>query len=236
MTTQTLSRAHAATDTDTSLDAAAAVFAGQRRRLFAIAYRVLGNWTEAEDVVQDVWLRWQGCDRGTVLHPSAFLATTATRVAINARQSARVRRETSVGDWPSEPVDTSGADGSTSERPGAVEHGIQLVLEHLTPTERAAYLLREAFAYPYARIAAALRISEVNARQIVSRAGRHIAGRRRGCANPDEHRQLLLAFVEAARSGDVDPLETLLISDLRATSCARRPPRRRDVELADVPA
>jgi RNA polymerase sigma-70 factor, ECF subfamily len=220
---------------DLSLDAAAAVFAGQRRRLFGIAYRVLGNWTDAEDVVQDVWLRWQGCDRGTVRHPAAFLATTTTRMAINASQSARVRRETSVGDWPSEPVDTSGTPRSTAERDGALEHGIQLLLEQLTPTERAAYLLREAFAYPYARIASMLHISEVNARQIVSRAGRRIASGRPGSVNPTAHRPLLQAFVDAAQSGDAHGLEALLVTGLHTTSCSRRPARR-DAAIAEVPA
>jgi RNA polymerase sigma-70 factor, ECF subfamily len=223
MSSRTLTEHRSSTPADGSLDAAATVFAAQRRRLFGIAYRVVGSWTDAEDVVQDVWLRWQGCDRSRVRYPSAFLATTTVRMAINASQSARVRRETSVGDWPSEPVDTTGTPGSTADRERALERAILLVLAQLTPTERAAYLLREAFAYPYARIASVLQVTEVNARQIVSRAGRHVARGRAGSVSPAAHRRLLQAFVGAAERGDVDGLEALLVSGLHATGCRRGP-------------
>jgi RNA polymerase sigma-70 factor, ECF subfamily len=222
LTTRHASFARPSTAADRSLDAAAAVFAEQRPRLFAIANRILGNRTDAEDIVQDVWLRWQGCDRTTVLNPSAFLTTATTRMAINASQSARVRRETCVGDWPSEPADTSRELGATVHRDEALAHGMQLLLERLTPTERAAYLLRTAFAYPYARIAAVLHLTEVNARQIVSRAGRRIAGGRRCAASSTEHRQFLEAFVSAAQSGDVCGLEARLVADLCTTNCSRR--------------
>ena len=138
------------------------------------------SWTEAEDIVQDAWLRWQGCDRSTVLNPSAFLVTTTTRLALNAARSARARDETSVGHWDTEPVDASGDPERLAGRDEALELGIQLVLKKLSPTEHAAYVLHEAFDYPYERIAQLLYLTEVNARQVVSRAGRHLATGRRG--------------------------------------------------------
>ena len=95
------------TDSVEDLEEAVAVFTSVRPRLFGIAYRMLASATEAEDLVQEVWLRWQTCDRATVLNPAAFLATTTTRLAINALQSARVRRETYIGPWLPKPVDTS---------------------------------------------------------------------------------------------------------------------------------
>jgi len=195
---------------DPSLGDAVTDFADLRPRLFALAYRVLGNWTEAEDIVQDAWLRWQGCDRRVVVNPAAFLVTMTTRLALNAAQSARARRETSVASWACEPVDTSGDPAQLVGRHEALELGIQLVLEKLSPTERAAYVLREAFDYPYARIAQLLQLSEVNARQIVSRAGRHLATARPGTVRGDERRRLLLAFVAAARCGELDALEQVL--------------------------
>ncbi|MDY7086046.1 MAG: sigma factor, partial [Actinomycetota bacterium] len=125
------------------LNEAARVFTQVRPRLFGIAYRMLGSATEAEDLVQDVWLRWQAYDRGTVENPGAFLATTTTRLAINNLQSARVRRETYIGPWLPEPVDTSADPYLGAETGNALEFAVLLLLEKLTPTERAAYVLRE---------------------------------------------------------------------------------------------
>src|SRR5688572_16012799 len=123
------------------------VFAGSRARLFGIAYRMLGSVAEAEDVVQVTWIRWQGTDRGVVLEPVGFLVTTTTRLAITAAQSARSRRETYVGRWLPEPVDTSADPGLGAERGEALELAVLLLLEKLQPLERAAYILREAFDY-----------------------------------------------------------------------------------------
>jgi RNA polymerase sigma-70 factor (ECF subfamily) len=204
---------------DPSFEDGVAEFAALRRRLFAVAYRVLGSWTDAEDIVQDAWLKWQHCDRRAVLNPSAFLVTMTTRLALNAAQSARARRETSVGDWASEPEDTRHDPQQLAGRDEALELGIELLLERLTPTERAAYVLREAFDYPYARIGQLLHLSEVNARQVVRRAGRHLAAPRRGPVGGDERRRLLFAFVAAARSGELAQLEQMLRTDVRA----RRP-------------
>ena len=122
-------------------------FLSVRPRLFGIAYRMLGSAAEAEDIVQDVWVRWQTADRSVVRDAAAFLVTTATRLAINVMQSARSRRETYVGPWLPEPVDTSADPGLGAERGEALELGVLVLLEKLSPTERAAYILREAFDY-----------------------------------------------------------------------------------------
>jgi RNA polymerase sigma factor (sigma-70 family) len=158
------------------LEVAATVFTDLRPRLFGIAYRMLSSATEAEDVVQEAWLRWQTCDRGAVVNPAAFLATTTTRLAVNALQSARVRRETYIGPWLPEPVDTSADPYLGAERGEALEFAALLLMERLTPNERAAYVLREAFDYPYGQIADVLQLSEPAVRQLVSRARKHVTG------------------------------------------------------------
>jgi DNA-directed RNA polymerase specialized sigma24 family protein len=121
-----------------------AVFVEVRPRLFAIAYRILGCAAAAEDVVQDAWLRWQAIDRSVVLNARAFLATTTMRLAINVAQSARLRRETCVGTWLAEPADTRPDPQTEVERGEALEHAVLMLLETLSPRERAAYVLREA--------------------------------------------------------------------------------------------
>ena len=190
-------------------DDGAAVFAAVRRRLFGIAYRMVGSWTEAEDIVQDVWIRWQGYDPTTVLNPTAFLVTTTARLAINATQSARVRYESYVGEWVHEPADSSVDPTSRTVQSEELGLGIQVLLERLSPAERAAYVLREAFDYPYARIAGLLHVSEVNARQLVSRASKNVALGRRESAGSAPHRRLETAFLAAARTGEFDALEEL---------------------------
>ena len=149
-------------------DDAEVVFARTRPRLFGIAYRTLGSWTEAEDIVQEAWLRWQGTDRAVVVNPTAFLVTVTTRLCINVAQSARARRETYIGPWLPEPVDTSADPTVGAERGEALELAVLLLLEKLTPTERAAYILRESFAYSYAEIATILQLGQANTRQIVT--------------------------------------------------------------------
>ena len=146
-----------------------------RPRLFGIAYRMLGSAAEAEDIVQDVWVRWQTADRSLVRDAPAFLATATTRLAINVMQSARWRRETCAGPWLPEPVDASADPGCGAERDEALEWGVRVLLKKLSPTERAAYILREAFEYKYREIANLLRLEEANARQVVTRARQHVA-------------------------------------------------------------
>jgi len=156
-------------------DEGLSAFMSVRPRLLGIARRMLGSVPEAEDIVQDVWVRWQMADRSVVRNTAAFLTTTVTRLAINVRQSARSRRETPVGPWLPEPVDTGADPRSAAERGQLLACGFRLLLERLTPTERAAYILREAFDYPYREIANVLRLEEANARQVVTRARQRVA-------------------------------------------------------------
>jgi len=200
------------------LEEAVALFTGVRPRLFGIAYRMLSSVAEAEDLVQEVWLRWQTCDRGAVLNPAAFLATTTTRLAINALQSARVRRETYIGPWLPEPVDTSADPYLGAERGEALEFAALLLMEKLTANERAAYVLREAFDYPYAQIADILRLNEPAVRQLVSRARKHVAGERRTPATAAAQKELLTTFIGAAKSGDMSALERLFAADVASMS------------------
>jgi len=196
------------------MDSAAAVFAEVRPRLFGIAYRMLGSPMDAEDIVQEVWLRWQAYDRATVRDPPAFLATVATRLSINATRSARARREKYVGPWLPEPVDTSADPELGAQRGEALELAVLLLLEKLVPTERAAYVLREAFDYPYPQIAGILQVREENARQLVSRARKHISTERSAPVGSDQQRRLLSAFLAAAQTGDLPALEQLRTADV----------------------
>jgi RNA polymerase sigma-70 factor (TIGR02957 family) len=200
------------------LQEATAVFTSVRPRLFGIAYRMLSSATEAEDLVQDVWLRWQTTDRSVVVNPAAFLATTATRLAINALQSARVRRETYIGPWLPEPVDTGADPYLGAERGEALQFAALLLMEKLTPAERAAYVLREAFDYPYAQIADILQSTEPAVRQLVSRARKHVAGERRTPVSAAAQKELLSTFITAARSGDLSALEKLFAADVTSLS------------------
>jgi RNA polymerase sigma-70 factor, ECF subfamily len=185
-----------------------------RPRLFGIAYRVLGSAIDADDVVQDTWIRWQGTDRSKVRDAAAFLAATTMRLAINVGQSAHARREICIAAGRVEPVDT-GADPSLGiEQREALELAVRTLLEKLSPTERAVYVLREAFDYPYRQIGVLLALSEVNARQLGARARRRLAGERRRPVSAAEQQRLLVAFIAAAQTGDVAPLEHLLVADV----------------------
>jgi RNA polymerase sigma-70 factor (ECF subfamily) len=187
-------------------------FLHARPRMFGIAYRMLGSVAEAEDIVQDVWVRWPTTDRSPVRHPLAFLVAATTRLAINVLQSARARRETCMGPRLPELVDTCTDPGAGAERDEALNGAVLLLLEKLLPTERAAYVLREAFNYGYREIAAILRVEEANARQLVTRAREHLSSGRRAPVTRGEQRRLLSAFVTAARTGDLARLESLFAS------------------------
>jgi RNA polymerase sigma-70 factor (ECF subfamily) len=195
-------------------DADAASFHTMRPRLFGIAYRVLGCANEADDVVQDTWIRWQGTDRSKVRDATAFLAATATRLAINVGQSARARRETLSGPHAVEPVDSAADPSLGAEQREALEVAVRILLEKLSPTERAVYVLREAFDYPYRQIGEILALSEVNARQLVTRARRRLCGDHRRPVHIAEQQRLLDAFVAAAQTGDIATLEGLLVADV----------------------
>ncbi|TWP53760.1 RNA polymerase sigma-70 factor [Lentzea tibetensis] len=196
------------------LDHAESEFTAARPRLFGIAYRMSGSVADAEDLVQEVWVRWQTADRAAVVNPEAYLATAITRLAINESQTARARRETYVGPWLPEPVDTAADPQLGAERGAVLELAVLMLLEKLTPTERAAYVLREAFDYPYREIAEIVRTTEVAARQLVSRARKHLADERRAPVDSAEQRRLLSAFVAAAQAGELAELERLFSDDV----------------------
>jgi RNA polymerase sigma-70 factor, ECF subfamily len=219
-----------------SIDSALGTFTESRPRLFGIAYRMLGSVAEAEDIVQEAWLRWQQTDRTVVHNPAGFLTTVTTRLALNTADSARVRREQYVGPWLPEPVDTSADPSLGAENAEALEIAVLMLLEKLAPEQRAAYVLREAFDYSYDQIAEILETSTANARQLVSRAKKHVQSGRREHVDPATHRALLEAFLAAARNGDLAGLEQVLTSNVVTTSdgagiaprAARRPVVGRD--------
>jgi RNA polymerase sigma-70 factor (ECF subfamily) len=218
------------------IESAFGAFNESRPRLFGIAYRMLGSVAEAEDIVQEAWLRWQQTDRSLVRNPAGFLTTVTTRLAINTAESARVRREQYVGPWLPEPVDTSADPSLGAEKAEALEAAVMMLLEKLGPEHRAAYVLREAFDYSYDQIADIVSTSPANARQLVSRARKHVQSSRKEPVDPARHRDLLEAFLAAARDGDVERLEQVLAADVVSTSdgagiaprAARRPVAGRD--------
>jgi RNA polymerase sigma-70 factor (ECF subfamily) len=203
------------TGSSADLQEATDVFLEARNRLFGIAYRILNSRTDAEDIVQEAWLRWQTCDRTAVVDPPAFLATTTARLCINALQSARARHETHVRPWLPEPVDPNADPVLGAVRSEALEHAATTLIERLSPTERAAYVLREAFDYPYGQIAAIVGVSPPNARQLVSRARKHLVveTQREEAASSVEQKRLVEAFVAAA-DGDLTLLEEVFADDV----------------------
>ncbi|MFD7050597.1 RNA polymerase sigma-70 factor [Streptomyces mirabilis] len=203
-----------ARDDGDSLDQATREFMAARPHLFGIAYRVLGSVVEAEDIVQDAWLRWQNTNRADIVEPTAFLATVTSRLAINLAQSAPKRRESYIGPWLPEPVDTRMDPQLGAERAEALDMAVLHLMEKLNPVERAAYVLREAFDYPYKRIADMLETSEANTRQLVSRARKRLSAERRDPVSPAAHRRLLEVFLSAAQTGNLSVLEDVLTADV----------------------
>jgi RNA polymerase sigma-70 factor (ECF subfamily) len=203
-----------ARDDADSLDQATREFMAARPHLFGIAYRVLGSVVEAEDIVQDAWLRWQNTNRADIVEPTAFLATVTSRLAINLAQSAPKRRESYIGPWLPEPVDTRVDPQLGAERAEALDLAVLHLMERLNPVERAAYVLREAFDYPYKRIADMLETSEANTRQLVSRARKRLSAERREPVSPAAHRRLLEVFLSAAQTGNLSVLEDVLTADV----------------------
>jgi RNA polymerase sigma-70 factor, ECF subfamily len=197
-------------------EADAASFQSVRPRLFGIAYRVLGSANEADDVVQDAWIRWHGTDRSKVRDPAAFLATATTRLAINVTQSAWSRRETPIESQIVDPVDAGADPALGAEQGDALELAVRVLLEKLSPAERAVYVLREAFDYPYRQISQVLGLSEANARQLAARARRRLSGELLRPVAASEQQALLDGFLAAAQTGDLATLERLLIADVAA--------------------
>jgi RNA polymerase sigma-70 factor, ECF subfamily len=196
----------------------AASFEAVRPRLFGIAYRTLESAADADDVVQDAWIRWQGTDRDQVRDAAAFLATTTKRLALNVAQSARARRETCFQPWHPEQVDAQADPRLSAERREEIEHALLTLSEKLSHSERAAYVLREAFDYPYRQIAGVLATSEANARQLVTRARVRLANGRRRHVSTAEQQRFVDAFVEAAQTGHLTTLEQLLAAEVDAGS------------------
>ncbi|MGY1695711.1 MULTISPECIES: RNA polymerase sigma-70 factor [unclassified Geodermatophilus] len=184
-------------------------FDAHRRLLFAVAYQMLGSVADAEDAVQDAWLRWSAADRGDVADPRAYLVQVTTRLALDRLGSARARRETYVGPWLPEPLLTGhGGDPADDAVLGdEVSLALLVVLESLSPAERAVFVLREVFGVPAAEVAATLGRSEAAVRQIGHRAREHVAARRpRFDADPRAHREVTERFLAACLGGDVDAL------------------------------
>jgi RNA polymerase sigma-70 factor, ECF subfamily len=193
-------------------EADTAVFRATRQRLFGIAYRVLRSPSDADDVVQETWIRWQGTDRTKVRDAAAFLATTTMRLAINVTQSARARRETHIGREYVERVDPAADPLVDAERYDAIESAVRTLVQKLSPAERAAYVLRESFDYPYRDISQVLAVSEANARQLVTRARRRLGEGPLRPGGATDHQRLLDAFLAAAQAGDLAALERMLAS------------------------
>lgn len=196
-------------------DLGLAAFLDARGRLFGIAYRVVKNAADAEDVVQDVWVRWQMKDRSAVRDAGAFLATTTMRLAINLIQSAHWRRETDLDFSLSEPVASGACAEAEASRSEAFQLAVVALLEKLSPSERAAFVLREAFDYSYREIADILQVQEANARQLVTRARRHVADDRRASLSAAEQRHFLAAFAAAAQNGALESLEAFFAGTVR---------------------
>ncbi|MEL1264169.1 RNA polymerase sigma-70 factor [Pseudoxanthomonas putridarboris] len=196
-------------------------FETHRPRLFGLSYRLLGSRSDAEDVVQDAWLRWQQADHASIRDPEAWLVTAATRLGIDRLRAARVQRGRYVGPWLPEPAEIDEAPGPDhhAERAEQVSLAFLAVLERLGPEERAAYLLKEAFDYEYAQIAPLLGQSEANCRQMVHRARERVqAARPRFEVEPERHRKLLERFMHAASRGDQTAITALLREDARLVS------------------
>ena len=197
---------------------AASTFEGERKRLTGVAYRMLGRWSEAEDAVQDAYLRWQAADHGAIHTPAAWLTTTVVRLCIDRMRRAKAAREVYVGPWLPEPVLTPEGGERRDDDAESFAHdlsmGLMLVLERLGPEERAAFILREAFDSSYGDIAAALSKNETAVRQLVSRARERVkAERPRFRVAPGVHEKLLTELLSAVQTQDTNALANLLTKD-----------------------
>ncbi|MFE6524464.1 RNA polymerase sigma-70 factor [Streptomyces sp. NPDC057794] len=203
--------------TETATD----VFEAHRPVLLGVAYRMLGRVADAEDVVQDAWLRWSGADRADVREPRGYLVRITTRLAIDRLRQIKSRGETYVGPWLPEPyvTDFGATVPDTAERAvlaDSVSFAVLVVLESLSPLERAVFVLREAFGFPYADIAAMLDRGEPAVRQLAGRARKHVEeGRPRYEVDPAQRRDLTERFLAAAAEGDLEGLMELLAPDVR---------------------
>ena len=202
-------------------------FEPHRRRLLGLAYRMLGSIAEAEDAVQDAYLRWHAADHGAVSDTRAFLTTTTTRICLDMLRSARARREAYVGPWLPEPIlDTAAlAPDTQTELAEDLSIALLLALDRLSALERAAFLLHDVFDCSFSEVARALDRSQAACRQLASRARAHVREARPQVTStahdrpePSNHQQLVSAFVNAARSGDLETLMGLLAADARVVT------------------
>lgn len=220
----------------TAEDAAPDPFTEHRRLLFANAYRMLGTVSDAEDILQDAWLKWSQTDRSEVRHPKAYLVRTVTNLALNRLTSAAVTREAYVGPWLPEPWLTTPDIAEEAELADTVAMAMLVVLETLSPVERAVFLLREVFGYSHAEIAEVLERPEPTIRQIAHRAREHVQARRPRYDTDAEQRSLVTRrFIAACQGGDLNAVMELLAPDVTAWSdgggkvtAARRPLHTRD--------
>ncbi len=200
-------------------DVNAEIFEEHRGLLTGVAYRILGSAADAEDVVQEAWLRWSGVSLADVAEPRAYLIRVVSRLAIDRLRQAAARRETYVGPWLPEPVSTEGDLAERAELAESVELALLVVLETLSPLERAVFVLREAFALPYAEIARAVGRSEAAVRQLARRARDHVRDRRpRFEVDRTRRRQLTERFAAACLDGDLEGLTGLLARDVTLVS------------------
>ncbi|WP_433500797.1 RNA polymerase sigma-70 factor [Sphaerimonospora sp. CA-214678] len=192
-------------------------FEASRPRLEAIAYRLLGSAGEAEDAVQETFLRWQAADVDRIEVPEAWLTKVLTNLCLNQLTSARARRETYIGQWLPEPLLTGDpmlGPADTAEQRESVSYAVLTLMERLSPNERAVYVLREAFDYPHQEIAEILDVTEAASQQIFHRAKKHIAnGRARTEIDEATARRITEEFLAAATSGQIEPLVRLLTED-----------------------
>lgn len=196
-------------------DAATDVFLAHRNLLFTIAYEILGSAADAEDALQETWMRWAGVDLDDVRNERAYLVTIATHQALSRLRTLGRQRESYVGPWLPEPLLTAPDVADDVELAESVSMAMLLVMETLAPTERAVFVLREVFDLPYDEIAIAVDKTSAAVRQIAHRARAHVAARRpRGTVSPDESRVALQAFQHAVETGDLQELVDLLAPDV----------------------
>jgi RNA polymerase sigma-70 factor, ECF subfamily len=202
----------------TDIDHAAGVFAEHRNLLFSVAYRILGSAADAEDAVQDAWLRWSAADRSRVADPKAYLGRIVSNVAMDRLRSARAQRETYVGPWLPEPILTADDvqdSAAAAETADSVSMALLVVLETLTPFERAVFVLKEAFGFSYAEIGGAVDRSEEAVRQAAHRAREHVQARRpRVRTDAARQREVTQLFLAAAAGGDINTLMQILAPDV----------------------
>ena len=197
------------------MDSATEAFTAHRNLLFTVAYEMLGSAADAEDVLQETWLRWAGVDLDTVRDQRAYLVRITTRQALSRLRTLRRRKESYVGPWLPEPLLTAPDVAEDVELADSVSMAMLLVLETLTPTKRAVFVLREVFDLEYDEIAEAVDKSPAAVRQIAHRARAHVAARRpRGVVSPAETRAALAAFQRAAETGDLQGLLDILAPDV----------------------